>query len=421
MEDEISATRPFTHMQWYLAHARNTVHYAAFSPYAMSKSDFRKFVGEFVSRAPQLMLGENLDDDCHHPIADARLDDLCEYQNHEVLDVKLTDWLQPRPNTYAGTNKPAFRAWCVSSKKPDARGMQSFIHMQSSHALMEGSDLSYILREKPVANHAKPTVDVELNFRSRISMALLAPILAITHLVMSKFEKKRVGDFRFHSLAANSRSLARCARRMKISRRALLFALVLFAVIRGEGPVKRQLFGYSTLPHTKIRLEDDAYLNLRMQLLPFRGPKNFEAFAQALHEALGKQNESEIFTQFLYNRILAIQRRVHQLIPWLYKGSFFGFAPYDIVLSLLPPVRPAKAFSAISDTPVFGGSFTGTVANCIYLAGRRETTLNFWVNEPLLSNMPTLSSLMDECGIEYVEWMKPSAIPTNVGLPAAKV
>jgi len=414
----------FTHMQWYLARARNTVHFAAFTPKKIQEDEFRQFVKTFTDRAPQLLMSENTEEDCHVSVDGATADAIGNYTEAQTLDIDLASYLQANSDGYTNTGKPASEAWCVSADNADARGNRSFLMMQSTHALMEGADLAKILQGKSTDRTARSTIEAGLGFWPRLGMNLTAPLLGLVHLIMSKFEKRTPQDFRFYSLSVKSADIRRLAREIGISKRALLFALILYPMVRRSylpKPKRRQLFAYSTLSAKRIRLEDDAYMTLRMQLLPFKGPSGFRDYARALNKALGEQNENELFTQFLYNRVLAVQRAVHRVLPWLYQGSFFGYAPYDIVLSLLPPVRPAGPFSPLSNVPVIGGSFTGTVPNAIYIAGMEEITVNLWADQTLMEGLQAMKDQLADCGIGYTDWMVPLSTPAMPGKPPAVV
>ena len=143
-----------------------------------------------------------------------------------------------------------------------------------------------------------------------------------------------------------------------------------------------------------------------MQLLPFDGPDEFVDFAKALEVAIDKQMQSGVFTQLFYNQVLVTQRLIGHYLPFLHHRKFFGQAPYDMVLSLLPPVRPHGRFALLADNPIFAGSFTGAVPSCIFVVGPRQTTLNFWLHASHKSNLASLTSLLEAHGVTASMWEK---------------
>lgn len=271
-------------------------------------------------------------------------------------------------------DRPTCRATCRTLATERGCGPATRLHFAASHSLVEGADLAAVLRGRMDRRVRRPKVPHTLSGFSRMGLALVAPVLAIVHALTAKAERRKPDDFHFASIEMDRADLVAAADRLKIGKRALLFALALFP-LAGARPRKRAVqFVYSKLPARQYHLEDDDYLSVRMQFLAAQTSDDFVVFARQLAHALERQNETEVLTQFLSNRILSVHRRIAAVFPWLYRGAFFGFAPYDMVLSLVPPIAPAGPFSALAEARMFGRSYTGTAPSVIFLWDTRRIT-----------------------------------------------
>jgi len=393
-------TRPFTNLQWYLAHARNTVHMAVFTREALSRDAVVTMIDRAVCHSPHLMMGESIIENRHHQVPGVKPADVLDYQTVDQLEINQASWMNPRVGEFTDTGRPAFKAWYVAGKKPDEDGNKGFLLLQTTHALAEGSDLGAILRDQDAVRPDLRETALPPEWPAKLSLVTLAPLAAIAHLIGALFEKKKPQDFEFLSLAAPNPEIVRAAKKLGVSRKTLLFAAVLYAVTGPANSKGKQLFAYSALPKKRISLDADTYLKLQMQLLTIAKNADFAEFAHSVQGATEKQMRSGVFTQLFYNQVLVSQRLLQRFLPFLYHRKFFGQAPYDIVLSLLPPVRPRAGFEALGDGPIYAGSYTGTVQNCIFISGQKDTTLNFWLHKSLKPNLASLRALLKDLGIE---------------------
>lgn len=410
---DLSSARPssgpipqrFTNMQWYLSHAGNTVQLVAFLDRHMPKDEFASLVRDCMAHFPELALSEDRKAERFAPAPlDAGEGRVWQHRIVPALNPDPTQAFTPSDDLFDRADRPAFRATC-ETLAPELNGTpRTRLHLRASHSLVEGADLAEVLRGRVNRRGRRPIVRDGLSRATRLGLNLAAPLLAMIHVAMAKFERRKPSDFGFVNVEMERTDIAAAARRLGISKRALLFAMALFT-LAGPRPRKRALrFSYSKLPAQRYHLEDDAYLSVRIQSMAFKGAEDFATFARMLDRELQRQNETEVLTQFLANRVLGVQRRVSAVFPGLYKGAFFGFSPYDMVLSLVPPLAPAGPFAAFQGARMFGGSYTGTVPSVIYLWDARRVSWTGWLERDQADRLGELARLADTLGVRHQIW-----------------
>lgn len=396
-------TRRFSNMQWYLAQSRVTVFFAAYLENSFSKKQLEAMVTAFSTGAPQLLMRECLSQDRHIAASPETHSAIVQFKQQDRLKVHPTNWFLPRFDLYADHDWPAFKAWGVAAREPDERRRRGFVLMQSTHALMEGADLAAILHGRPAYHAAADSTGTEMGWPHRLLISAVTPAVSLIHLMMAKTERRSRNDFRFRSLSISSARLRQCARELGVSRRALLFSAILHGM--ADKPGAKQTFGYSSLPAKPLQLDTDNYLRVRMHQLTVRSVASLAANTRALADRLDAADGQAIATQVLLNNALRFQRRLIRILPSLYRGPFFGYGPSDIVLSILPPIRPRGIFEPLRHEPVFGGSATGTIPNCIVLPGEFHTTLNFWADEKIRDAIPAIMDRLKSLKLEPDNWM----------------
>jgi len=143
------------------------------------------------------------------------------------------------------------------------------------------------------------------------------------------------------------------------------------------------LAAYTQLPAARGHLCDDEFMNVRVDEVRAPIAETPEAYAAGLADALKRRGETPIFVQVWQRRLCQINRFLQERMPWVLPRALFGFAPYDVGLSFLPPHDPAKRFSVLKGAQVFAGSDTGTAESCIFAAGADEVAVTFWAADAL--------------------------------------
>ena len=198
------------------------------------------------------------------------------------------------------------------------------------------------------------------------------------HLLTARFEKKTRSDFGFARLSFDRADIRRVARDLGISQRDLAFALVSHHRGQIPNPKKKLFTAFTSLPAKRVRLCDDEFLEVRVDDCHIPTSRDPKVYAHALAATLGKQNRHGLFVQTWHRRLNQVHRWLHPRAPWIYPRALFGYAPYDVVMSMLPPIVAGRAFTMLSGARVFAGSDTGTAESCIFAVSDTEVTVTLW-------------------------------------------
>ncbi len=387
--------RRFTGLQYYLAHARNTVHVVVDLPRAVTEESFLQLVGDVVEAAPQLMWRESLQDNGHDCDATGDWHTQCAFQEYDNAQIAARDLSHRLGHPLHDTGKPAFRALCQIIPSPN--GPQSRIVFQTTHALMEGGDVADLLRGRDAIRSERSTISARIPVLARLGVWLVIPLLWVINLSMAAFEKTDRADFAMARILLDRTDLKRVAKGIGISQRDLLFALT----THHRKPGKKGIFAaYSNRPAARVHLCDDEYLTVRMDEVRIPKSDAFETYAKDLATTLKARGPSPLFTQMWYRRITQVHRWLHPRAPWLYPRQLFGFAPYDVILSLLPPVRVGRNFPLLAGSRIFAGSNTGTAESCIFAMGPKELTISLWSGAERESHVAAIRARAAELGID---------------------
>ena len=153
-----------------------------------------------------------------------------------------------------------------------------------------------------------------------------------------------------------------------------------------------------------MHLCDDEFLDVRIDEIWVRHSPSFDGFAGAMAQALAKRGSNPMFVQTWQRRINQVHRVLHQRMPWIYPKRLFGYAPYDVVLSLLPPVRPGRAFPILEGAEVFTGSDTGTAESCIFAASADAVTVTLWSGADRAGHVDAILARAAALGIGARQW-----------------
>lgn len=404
----------YTNMQWYLSHAGNTVHLVALFPDRLAPEAARALLAEAFRLLPSMAQADLPAQDRTAPASIGAHDNprtveaVLETAQADSLPDNPTAYFAPAPDLFDNPALPALRARLVSLA-PGCRGdVGSVLCIAVSHALVEGADLSALMRG---SRRERPgTIASALGPLAKLGLALGAPVLMAVHLLMARREKRRREGFGFAVVELDASALRTAARGLGMRRRSLLFGYVLHALAAGPAG-RRPSVSYSHMPPNLLQMEDDSRLSVRVNFLPLKHEATPQALARQIEQKLRRQNENTVLNQFLNNRILGWHRRVIRWFPGLYRGAIFGYAPYDMVLSLVHPLRPSNSFAAFGRARLFGGSMTGTAPSCIMVQANGRVALGMWIEHGRMARLAALCESFRALGIECSTHTADGAVP----------
>ena len=395
--------RRFSNMQWYLAQAQNRVHLAAVCTEAVTSDEFGAIVMRVLAEAPQLGWRIDLQDDGFYNCAPVALSSVAHFALAPPAGWRMRDidalLAEPLPES-----APAFRARCISAPDAEPGKVRAWVLFEGSHALTEGGDIGAILRGRGAVHDSRPVVDVPVGGWRRTALAVALPLLWALHLGASFAVRRRAVGMRTLRLSLGRAEVAAAARGLQVSQRALLFGLVISALFGARGSKRARHIAYSSLPKARARLHDDTFLNVRMDEFKARLTGAPAADVQATAAAIFRRGPMPLGVQAWHNALLGLHRRLHKLFPGLYRHGFFDFSPYDMVLSLVPQVRPGTGWGPLAGATCFAGSNTGATPNCIYAVGERQITLSLWLPPDLAARQDALVQAAVDLGIAAEVW-----------------
>lgn len=366
----------FSAIQYYLAHARNTVHAMFEIPRAVAEDDFMDFVSSVINAAPQMLWRESLTRHGHYRDVDVDWSSQCVYVAATSMQEANTQLAAEQAKPLQDTGRPAFLAICqviTDGARPHTR-----ILVYTTHALMEGGDVADLLRGRRSSGETRPSVEAGLSKAGQIGALAISPLLWLIHVNIARFERKERANFGFAALSFDREDLRRVAGQMGMGQRDLAFALVSHHRRTLPKPKKKLFAAYSSRPPARVHLCDDEFLSLRIDEISVPCAEDFTEFAGKMRDALAKRGRNPMFVQTWQRRLNQIHRYLHPRLPWLYPHQLFGYAPYDVVLSLIPPVRIRTAAPVLEGATVYAGSDTGTAESCIFAASERAFTVTLW-------------------------------------------
>ncbi|MDP3896495.1 MAG: hypothetical protein Q8Q62_07455 [Mesorhizobium sp.] len=408
--------RPFSPLQWHFAISSLTIHFVAACKRPISREVFVSLVGNFVKLAPQLRLSVGRDRNSHHDTgrvsveADGKvrgLDPLCQYAEVDEFKAALAGHLERLPDIYDNPDLPAFRARGEMRKQPESTGTRSLLSMALAHTLFDGADLARTLAGLPAANEGFDDTSgtKPMAIFRRMAFWLAAAPMTAGYLAMAGCERRSIDDFRFAALSIVPQALNRTAARHGVGRNAMLIAIILRGLMfdrNGTGTVKAM---HMRIPKLRFHGQEDRFLHARTEVLRLRGQTDLTTFATTVAESLRMQDFGKSAMPFLTSRMLAVARWLQERLPWLVPEKLKGYAPADIILSIVPPLDPSGPFAEFRDAVMFGGTCTGTAPSCIVLSGPEATTLTFWIEKSRVEErFEGLMALFEREGVPATRW-----------------
>lgn len=369
---------PFTNFQWYFTAGRNSVYFAAFSPERLSSDAFREFVGHLLELAPQLNLASDDRRQVHFDLSPVNPDDVGTYREVESFDRFPDKVLGPNTDIFEDPALPAFRAECYVLKEGErADGNRSFVLMRAPHALMEGVDTSHLMRGLPTA-HPEPAKPPRAPLRRVAATALGIAYVPLNYIVTALLDRTSV-DWAIGTLTLDRREIKRAAAKFGVQQRSLIFALVMCGYYdAAKTGAKRRTIGYTNLPSRRNE-GDDAYVRLQMRTTRMRHGPDFGDYVRQLDRQLAADRGGSSWIQMQNDAFFAIHRRIARVLPFLYRRRFFGYVPYDFLLSLLPPhLSGSGLFEHFKFNDVYCGSHTPGVNCCVIVPQKDRFSLNIY-------------------------------------------
>lgn len=394
--------QPFTNFQWFLSAARNAVFFAGFTPERLSRADFDALMQDVLELAPQLNLRN---DDRRQAHVDARPYALGDIAGHELVDDfdGLPDRaLQPSNDLFEHPELPSFRALCFTLREgATAEGNRSLIVLRSSHALVEGVDTANVMRGRP-SEHGGETKRAPRRFGRMVTSILAALALPVDY-TLTTFNWRDKSERGVQTTAISRADVKRVAAEIGVQQRTLIFAAILYGFYyRGGRRLRRpHVLGYTNLSPRRF-VGDDDFLQLRMQTATLTGGRDFADYARRLDARLARAGRDRLGIQMHYNAIFGIHRRIAKRLPFLYRKRFFSFAPFDFMLSMLPPHSAGGRFARYRTNNVYCGTYmTGTNA-CVIVPQPDRFTLNFYCPRRVLGRISDIEALFAEAGISVL-------------------
>ncbi|MBW6506770.1 MAG: hypothetical protein K0B00_08490 [Rhodobacteraceae bacterium] len=396
--------RRFSNVQWYLAHSENRVHLLCACPDHIELATFHDLVARVLRLAPQLSWSESLVHDGHLVAPLAAPEAVARYRPTPQLGLMLRELEPDLARTLADTGRPAFRASCFAAPEPDARGVRSLMVLQATHGVTEGGDISRLSRGLDAEHEARPTSRLRLRLTQRLAMWAMLPLLWAGFLFAARLRRRPLHEFRFVRVSLDRAGVAAAVRRLGVTHRAFLFGLVAHAVLHDPARKRRLNLAYSTLPRARARHHDDRFLNVRMDEFRLQTAAAPEASIRATAAAIAARGPTPIFVQAWQNAVLGWHRITRRVAPRLYQRGFFGYTPYDLVLSLVPPLMPGPGWGPLAGATFFAGSNTGTTPNCIFAVTPDRITLTLWADNAVAARVGDVVASARALGIAAEVW-----------------
>lgn len=390
---------PFTNFQWYLTAARNSVYFAAFSRERISPDQFRVFVGQLLTLAPQLNWRNDDRGQMHIDLSPVAPDDVGSYHEVDSFDGFPDRVLGPNPDVFADRALPSFRADCYALRDGETiEGNRSFVVMRASHALMEGVDSARVLRGLP-AGHPPPERPPKAPLARAAAIAIGLLFVPLNYIITAALDRGRKG-WGIGTVTFSRTDLKRAATSLGVQQRSLIYSLIMCGFYDPGGrTTKKRTIGYSNLPPRRAD-GDDAYVRLQMRATRIRHRQNFAEYVQQLDRQLASAGRGASWHQLQFDAFFGIHRRIAKLLPSFYRRRFFGYVPYDFLLSLVPPHLPGTGlFEEFGFNDVYCGSYAAGVNCCVIVPQRDRVSLNIYCPTRDLARLADITDLAGTAGV----------------------
>ena len=389
-------TSRFTDFQWYLYHQHSVAYFGAFSMQTYDAPSLLAFARSLIAAAPQF-------NDAYRNATAEPSDEILQ----RIITVKSVPsfegfpdcWIDDGAPVIDDADLPMFRIRLAQlSEGRDELGRRSFLLVQVSHALTEGSDSSRLSRSHSAAHADPPRHGAAIPLRTALPARIAGLVNGLLHLVTSRMWTPHSGTVRLTSRAFPRQVLQEAARKTGVSQRALFMALVAHTIKNAGTPAAASKIStaYTTLLDGG-GTHRDHFMRMRMLYTALVNRPDFPSFARAVESTLKRHESTETGFQSEKNAaFLRFHRWLSGIAPFLYSPKFFAFWPYDVVFSLLTPHQMAGALTKGLLEPIYCGTTIPGVNGCIVVPGREWVTFNFFVEEHLLPQVDRLASAIGD-------------------------
>ena len=380
-----------TDMQWYMYHQHNVAFFAAFSSGDIDSLNGVYLARNLIQSAPQFAqyyraAGNPSDEDLARIVSVETVPDFAGFPER---------WLDDGDAVFSDPDLPLFRIRVARLAAPDAQGRRSFLLVQLSHVLAEGTDSSLLSRSRSAA-HSEVRAEKKAPGWIVAAARAFSWIAAPGHLLVSRFSTPHPSKIVAATRVIEREAVAAAARAYGVRQRTLLLALTAFAISRAGTPEgKRKISStYSVVDHAGGE-HRDSFMRMRMRFAMFENRTDFPEFLRVLDASLTKTEAAESgFNAEMNAAAIHLHRRLARRLPGLYGPKVFAFMPYDLVFALIPPHRLTGPLSRGLMEPVWAGAVMPGINGCVAVPGRKFVTLNFYLEEDLLPRLADLDTLI---------------------------
>lgn len=378
-----------TDMQWYMYHQHNVAFFAAFSAVDLDREETLFLLRKLVASAPHFVRFHR----GAREVSDDALSRIVSVETVPDFAGFPECWLDEGDAVFSDPDLPLFRVRVARLAEPDAEGRRSFLLVQLSHVLAEGTDSSLLSRSRSAA-HTEVRAEKKVPGWIVAAARAFAYVAAPGHLFVSRFSTPHPGKIVAATRVIERGAVAAAARAHGVRQRTLLLGLTAH-VISGAGTPdgKRKISStYSVVDHAGGE-HRDSFMRMRMRFAMFENRENFPEFLRALDERLTRAEGAESgFNAEMNAAAIRLHRRLARRMPGLYGPKVFAFMPYDLVFALIPPHRLTGPLSQGLMEPIWAGAVMQGINGCVAVPGRRFVTLNFYLEESLIPRLAGLDA-----------------------------
>ncbi len=390
-------TKDFTDNQWYFYQARHTVYFTAFSNDNITIKTLENIAKNLVELAPQLLAGfDNNDNGKNFPTE--ILQQICSIKTVESLKDYPDKWNIEGSEVFSSANLPLFRIKCVVKKNSSDGEHKAMILILSTHALIEGADVSLLTSSKKTIvndDRAKNTA-----FLTKAYYKFIALFIAPLQVLAAAILVPKTHDKAFKTLVVEHTKLRSIARSLGVSRRALMFALVAYGLNNGGKGFSKRVVSivYADMDRVRDYKVNSDFFKFHAMTVKFKVKQNFVEFVQGAEKALKKvEFKNPSSSQDFFDAIFSVHRFMKKYIPFIYSEKTFRFnAGFDLNLSLTSPQRLNGDFTKLFVEPVYCGAFNPGLNVCVFIPGRTKTSFNFAMSKHHLKNVAKIESLLEQ-------------------------
>lgn len=398
--DRRKRLHPFTNFQWYLTASRNSAYFASFCTLRIDAAETLKIAEQILRLAPQMNWRNDDRRQMHIDLSPVDVRNVCHHHEIDSFDGYPDRAIGPNEDLFTDPSRPAFRLDIYTLRKGEsAEGNKSLLVVRASHALLEGIDSARLSRGLNV-EHQLPDRSNSQPLARVAAMALGLLFVPINFAVTALFNRNR-SEWGVGSLVLSRADLKRRSAELGVQQRSLIFSLIMYGFYYAghDGETRAHTIGYSSLPPQRND-GDDPYVRLQMRTEKVGYRPEFLEYLKAVDKALAKPRGESSWLQMQYDAFFAIHRRIARLLPFLYRRSFFGFVPYDFLLSLVPPHVPGRGvFAHLGFNDMYCVSHAAGVNCCVIVPQIDRVSLSIYCPTRDLARISEIGTVARAAGV----------------------